>query len=245
MPVRLLFCAMCAVTKALSDGDPSDAGWVSSGGGGVHSSRSFPVADACVTHLVCDDAQLLSSSVLHELDVQLSNLASSEALHECGGAGPQPFQFGIATLEQLDVAAGEDIKTFTERVFKKWGLGHQECNDGVLLALSRDDRKSYIQTGAGARKVLLDNHGAAILASLRPYLRNGDYDAALTLAVTRVIEEALKPGSPPLFYRIDQATFGIPHMCEQNRAVGLAFVALVGFVVYGWVSAALANPKAD
>ena len=245
LSLPFLACVACVAAQPSDESgsqDPDDSGWVgwvSSGGGGAHSSSTFPAADQCATRLVCDDAQLLSPSVLHELNEKISSLASSGSLHDCGAAGPQPFQFGIATLERLDAASGEDIKMFTERLFNKWGLGHGECNDGVLLTLSRDDRKNYIKTGAGARGVLLDNHAAAILASLRPDLRNGDYDAALSLAVKRVIEEALGPGQPPVFYRMDRATFGILHMCRQHQEFGIAFVALALFVVHGWVSALL------
>ena len=83
LSLPFLACVACVAAQPSDESgsqDPDDSGWVgwvSSGGGGAHSSSTFPAADQCATRLVCDDAQLLSPSVLHELNEKISSLASS------------------------------------------------------------------------------------------------------------------------------------------------------------------------
>jgi uncharacterized membrane protein YgcG len=45
-------------------------------------------------------------------------------------------------------------KIFAKKVHDSWRVGHEECNDGAIVFLSIEDRRSYISTGAGLRNVL-------------------------------------------------------------------------------------------
>ena len=148
------------------------------------------------SRLVCDEAGLLSSAARSRIATRLAALEASP-LHECGDR-LVGYQFGVATVDRLP--EGEDIKAFSEQVFNRWGVGNVPCNDGVLLILSRLDQKMFLKTGRGARSVLTDGHAADILVSIKPHLREGDYDVALEMAVSRVIEEALEPGRPIYYY---------------------------------------------
>jgi len=40
-----------------------------------------------------------------------------------------------------------NIKLFATGLFNKWGIGNQEKNDGILILISRKDRKCYIRLG--------------------------------------------------------------------------------------------------
>ncbi len=54
-----------------------------------------------------------------------------------------------------------------------WGVGDEQCNNGVLMLLSVGDRQMYISTGAGAVDSLTDDAIDAIIESVRPSLRAG------------------------------------------------------------------------
>ena len=62
----------------------------------------------------------------------------------------------VITLESMAKHGGEDmrIETFATLLFDQWAIGHatlgnQEWNTGILLLVSRDDRKARIELGGG------------------------------------------------------------------------------------------------
>lgn len=62
----------------------------------------------------------------------------------------------VITIESMAKHGGEDmrIETFATLLFDQWGIGHatlgkQEWNTGILLLVSRDDRKARIELGGG------------------------------------------------------------------------------------------------
>lgn len=213
-----------------------------------HSSKSF--VDICAhkmksvlisgrSRFVCDEAGIFSGSAIRNAAVRLAAVEAGPK-HACGYRSDGRikmvgYQFGVAAVEKLD--RGEDIKTFTERVFNLWGVGNTPCNDGILLAFSLNDRKTYLKTGKGSRAVLTDSHAAAILESLKPHLRSQKYDDALMLAITRVIEEALKRGKPPPFYRIDRVLLGVPYAILSHPWESFAF-CIIFVVIQSWYQSA-------
>ena len=62
----------------------------------------------------------------------------------------------VVTIESMARHGGEymRIETFATLLFDQWGIGHatlgkQEWNTGILLLVSRDDRKARIELGGG------------------------------------------------------------------------------------------------
>ena len=99
--------------------------------------------DAGRTWRVCDPASILSRSSNDQIEKRLDAFAKEGPAFGCGRDGEmKPFQLGVALIDKI---TGEDVQTFSERVFNRWGIGHRECNNGVIFVLSRLDRKSYIK----------------------------------------------------------------------------------------------------
>lgn len=83
-------------------------------------------------------------------------------------------QVCVLTIDSLD---GEDISEYSVDVFRKWGIGDEENDNGVLIVLSVDDRELWITTGYGIEGTLTD----AKLGALRdtyaiPYYSENDFD---------------------------------------------------------------------
>ena len=62
----------------------------------------------------------------------------------------------VVTIESMALYGGEDlrIETFARLLFDQWGIGiakpkDQPWNTGILLLISKDDRKARIELGAG------------------------------------------------------------------------------------------------
>lgn len=97
------------------------------------------------------------------------------------------------TIVALVVASldGEPIEDLAYRAFNLWGIGDQERDDGVLLVIAVDEKRSRIETGRGIGGDLTDLESAEILrAAVQPQLTAGHVGAAVD-AGTLAIEEHL------------------------------------------------------
>jgi uncharacterized protein len=94
-------------------------------------------------------------------------------------------QIVVATVESLD---GEAIEPYANRLFRAWGLGQAGENNGILLLISRDDRKMRIEVGYGLEGTLTDLHSKLIIENdLVPAFRAGDYTGGIEKAVDDII----------------------------------------------------------
>ena len=94
-------------------------------------------------------------------------------------------QIVVATVESLD---GEAIEPYANRLFRAWGLGQAGENNGILLLISRDDRKMRIEVGYGLEGTLTDLHSKLIIENdLVPAFRAGDFSGGIEKAVDDII----------------------------------------------------------
>jgi uncharacterized protein len=85
-------------------------------------------------------------------------------------------QFALVTIDSLDDRPVEDT---ANKLFRHFGVGSKQGNQGVLLLLAIKDHKSRIEVGYGIEPCLTDGFSGSILRSIQPDLRAGDYGPAL------------------------------------------------------------------
>ncbi|MDR3738115.1 MAG: TPM domain-containing protein [Terracidiphilus sp.] len=88
-------------------------------------------------------------------------------------------QLAIVTLSSLE---GSPIEQVALDLFRSWGIGRKGFNDGLLLLLAIDDRRSRLEVGHGLTQVVTDAQASGVLTSMRPELRDGRYAEALLRA---------------------------------------------------------------
>lgn len=123
---------------------------------------------------VSDFAHVLSPEAEQKLDVfcgQVDRRANA--------------QIAVVTINTLD---GDDIDDFTNRLEEKWKVGKKGSDRGVVLLFAVQDRKRRIEVGYGLEGILPDGKVGDIGRSMVPYLREGNYDQAISLGVSQVAE---------------------------------------------------------
>lgn len=77
--------------------------------------------------------------------------------------------------------SGEDINDYATELFELWGIGKKDMDNGVLMVVSRDDRKAVIRTGYGVESILTDARCGIILRDVMfPAFRQGDYGKGIS-----------------------------------------------------------------
>jgi uncharacterized protein len=83
-------------------------------------------------------------------------------------------QVAVVTVPNL---AGQPVEDYAVGLFRKWGIGQKQKNNGVLLLISKEERKVRIEVGYGLEGALPDARTGRILdEEVVPFFRNGDYD---------------------------------------------------------------------
>lgn len=131
-----------------------------------------------------DFAGLLSPQVRSELETQLADLKTQTG-----------SEVAVVTIPSL--GNDETIETYAEKLFQEWGIGKEKEDNGLLLLISRDDRKIRIEIGYGLEPVITDIESAHIISDLiSPAFKAGDYDKGTTQAIARISQD-IQVGSPP------------------------------------------------
>jgi uncharacterized protein len=90
-------------------------------------------------------------------------------------------QMALVTIPSLE---GEPIEDVANTIARAWGVGQKGKNEGILLLLSIQDRKSRLEIGYGLEPILPDGLAGSVLREMRPALRQGAYGEAMRAAAS-------------------------------------------------------------
>ena len=98
-------------------------------------------------------------------------------------------QFVVTTVPSL---RGEPIEFFSIDLARRWGIGHSERDDGVMLLVAPNERKVRIEVGRGLERRVTDPFAAEVLRDqVLPRFREGDLAGGI-LAGTEAIAARLR-----------------------------------------------------
>lgn len=98
----------------------------------------------------------------------------------------------VVVVEQID----DDIDTFATELFSEWGIGKKDKSNGLLVLISRDDRKAVIRTGYGMEGLMPDIISGRIIRNIMaPNFREGNYDAGTIASVNEISRIVTTPGA--------------------------------------------------
>ena len=94
-------------------------------------------------------------------------------------------QIAIVTVKSL---GGVPIEEFSINLATKLGVGPKGADRGLLILLAVDDHRDRMEVGYGLEGILPDGKVGGILRDAAPLLREGNYDAAITLMAQSVAD---------------------------------------------------------
>lgn len=119
---------------------------------------------------VTDDAHLFSDDRRAQLEGFLGQVQQRTGV-----------QFAVLTVPDC---GSEDPYAYKVRVFKAWGIGNRERNDGLLLLVAIQEKKILFETGYGLEGTLPDGWEARMLRDLAvPRFREGKPDEGIIAGV--------------------------------------------------------------
>lgn len=140
---------------------------------------AFAVEYPKATNFVNDYSNVIDDNV----EMEINKL--SKDLKEKTGA-----EIAVAVVESLD---NQSVEEYATGLYRAWGLGDKEKNNGVLLLVSTGDRKIRIEVGYGLEGAINDGKSGAILDTyVVPYLKNNDYSNGVKNGYYAILSEVYK-----------------------------------------------------
>jgi len=107
-------------------------------------------------------------------------------------------------LVTIPALGGEPIEDVANTIFRAWGVGQKGQNNGILLLLSINDRRSRLEVGYGLEPLLPDGFAGSVLREMRPSLREGRYTEAMLAAADTIGQTIAKAKNTTITERLPQ-----------------------------------------
>ncbi len=155
---------------------------------------------------VYDGGNMLSNAEEKNLEQKLIRYADTTST-----------QIVIATIPSLN---GEYIGTFSAKWAHEWGIGQSKKDNGLLILLSKEDRKIWITTGYGLEEYLTDAKSKQIINQIiLPEFKRNDFYAGLDKGTTAV-------------FQVLSGTFeGVPNQGQRKGIPPQLIVFAIFFVI--------------
>lgn len=141
----------------------------------------YPVLNGYVT----DQAGVLSEATRFQLEQDLAGYAQRSG-----------NEIAVVTVRSL---GDESVESFAVELFRRAAIGKKGRDNGILLLLAAQERKVRIEVGYGLEPLLPDAAaGDIIREQMVPFLRQGDYEAAIQAAVQALQVRLGDPGAGAL-----------------------------------------------
>ena len=133
--------------------------------------------------LINDFVQLFTGNEVKALDSLVSAFERTTTV-----------EINVATISSTMVK-GEDFEDYSLVMMRTWGVGKNDKNNGILIAVSPDLRRIRIQNGYGIENVLTDAKTKNIIDnSFIPKFKEGKYFEGTREGIIAIINELKQNG---------------------------------------------------
>lgn len=133
------------------------------------------IADKPENSAVYDQAKVLSKETIKKID----------KINEEADNTDKKLKIGVYIMEDLN---DKDLEDTTLEIARKWKIGDKGTDNGVLLFLAINDKKSRLEVSDNLATRLTDIQSKAILDNMKPKLRSKDYDGAVLDAIKSITD---------------------------------------------------------
>lgn len=163
------------------------------------------IADKPENSAVYDQAKVLSKETIQKID----------KINEEADNTDKKLKIGVYIMDDLN---GKDVEDTSLEIARRWKIGDKGTDNGVLLFLAINDKKSRLEVSDNLATRLTDIQSKAILDNMKPKLRSKDYDGAVLDAVKSITDAN------------NGKKIKSENSVSSNDMVGMIF--LIGFILF-------------
>ena len=154
---------------------------------------------------VNDYANMMSPGARAQLEKELKDFERSDST-----------QVVVLTVESIE---GDVLESFSIRVAETWKIGEKGKDNGVILLVAKNERKTRLEVGRGLEGKLTDlTAGRIVQLVINPQFKRGDFDAGFLSGIRAVIDATRGE------FKADQA-----RRTSSSRGMVSSFMPLIVF----------------
>jgi uncharacterized protein len=129
----------------------------------------------------------LTGSLSDQTEYQLNNLLTNYSKNSSN-------EIGVLIVPNLE---GTSLEDYANQVFRTWGLGKKDLNNGILVLVAEKEHKVRVEVGYGLEGALPDGKVGRLMDQfLTSHIKAGQIDVALATFLPELIK-SLPPTAPP------------------------------------------------
>ncbi len=98
-----------------------------------------------------------------------------------------------AIVVVIDTLEGEPIETYANGIFREWGIGQKDKNNGLLILLSTSERKWRVEVGTGLEGAVTDIYSSRVMNEFAvPKFKQNQYGQGLREAYSVLSDNIAK-----------------------------------------------------
>ncbi len=132
-------------------------------------------------------------------------------------------QIVVVTVKSLE---GESLEEYATKLFRNFGIGDKEKNNGVLLLLALSERQFRIEIGYGLEGVLPDGKAGRIRDEyIIPYLKQDNFDDGIKNGYNAILEIVAKE------YNVNVDAQNAVNVVDSRENYYFIFIGMFGLAV--------------
>lgn len=181
-------------------------------------SKEIYVPEVKADTYVYDKGEIISNEIKKKTNDLLDELESKTSA-----------EVVVITVPDLN---GYDIESYANKLFNKLGIGKNTDDNGVLLLISRDDKRVRLEIGRGFESLLTDSVSGRILDNyFVPYREKGDYDKAVGHTTQAVCKYIADESEVFLSGISDSVSNSIVESKEEESSINLFLIIMLIIII--------------
>lgn len=179
--------------------------------------KAFAVPSPSKDFYVNDFAEILSDETEQYI------LSNSAALCEKTKA-----QIAVVTVKNLE---GKEIADYALELFRSWGIGDKELNNGILILLSLEERKVRIEVGDGLEGRVNDSKAGRFLDTYAvPHFKSDEWDEGIKALYSAILSEVYEEYNLEVPSEVDKI---VKSSEPEEDTAGTIAAVIILVVVFG------------
>ncbi|VDI11430.1 Hypothetical predicted protein [Mytilus galloprovincialis] len=133
----------------------------------------------CKKSWICDPSHILSRSAGDELDELIERVSRSGKCSCSQCSYPDGYNIAVAIVPSMSYSGSAKAAAQSFAYYLRVNWDFEECDNNVVIFVSRDDRKVYTESGPTAYKILTTECVEEVYNRVKPKLSEGWYSSAL------------------------------------------------------------------
>ncbi len=170
---------------------------------------------------VVDEALLIDSHVENEINTALAQVKRDTGV-----------EMAVLTVQSLE---GLTVEQASMHVVEKWRLGTVKGDKGLLLLVSKNDRKLRFEVGYGLEGNLTDAEAGRIINNaMVPLLKQGDSNKAILTGVVQAVQQAIPDVDVATYFNNGQKIvhYSTKKEKRKNKFLSTLFTLLMWVIIY-------------